>query len=69
MASFTKETQQGYSIVGKLEKNDKTHIIAKRENDYMVGLYYDETDGTWGSGKYGYKTTDEAFAELIKHLF
>lgn len=63
---YTKETQNGYQITGRLQSLDFTHIIMKRPNDYAIGYYYNESDGTWGSGRYGFKTHYEAFKELMQ---
>lgn len=68
MADYSKETALGYKIVAKIQHPHFTHVIVKRDNDYAVGYRYDETDGTWAQGVYGYDNVDDAFNDIIEEL-
>lgn len=53
-----------YQIVKKFKDlyDGRTHAIVYRPNtdDYLIALGYDESDGTWGQGRYDFKSADDA---------
>lgn len=64
---FTTKTKDGYTIISRLKSSSSTHIIMQRADDFAIGYYYNESDGTWGHGAYGFKSESDALIELLKH--
>lgn len=70
MAQYTRRTKQGYTIAWKTEYDGRVYAIAYREicNEFVICLGYDEKDGTWAQGHYGFKSLKSAQKELFKYL-
>ena len=70
---FNEKTAGGYPIITIIPDGSREHIICKRQmfwgDDYVVGLGYDRTDGTWSQGLYSYRTVDDALEALIDAKF
>lgn len=49
---YSKKTRQGYDVIEMYRDGGRIHAIVKRQNDYVVALGYDESDGTWAQGRY-----------------
>ena len=65
-AEYSKTTAMGYPILAKYKDGGRVHVIVKRPNgDYVIGLGYDETDGSWGQGRYDISS----FAKAEEQLF
>lgn len=58
---YQSETHHGYKIQQMTKDNlGRNVVIAKRPNDYAVGVGYDVKDGRWAQGYYDFATLEAA---------
>lgn len=70
MKDYKTHTSSGWEIVEiwKSSYVDDYFVIAKRDNDYCWGSYYDFNYGCWGQGHYDYETLQKARWSMLKHF-
>lgn len=57
----------GYKILKRfVNSNNRAFVIVKTVSGYTIGIGYDITDGSWGLGRFGFKSVDEAIKALKK---
>lgn len=70
---FKEKTKQGYPILAIVKRENSSlydmiaHKPTEYNDEYVVGMGYDVTDGTWGNGHYvtTYESAKRILAERI----
>ena len=60
-SKYLKETARGYKVVSiAQDKTGRNVAVVQRNNDFIVAIGYDTTDGTWAQGVYDFKDAESA---------
>ena len=63
---FSNITAQGYEVIAIFgENNDYTVIYRPSTKDYIVAWEYNENDGTWSQGHYGF----ESYKDCVNWIY
>lgn len=65
----TPDYLNGHPVVGALKRSFGDFVvIVARDYDYVTAIWADQCDSSWFTGRYGFKTLDEAAQDAASRV-